>query len=82
MTKEKIAQDSYRRLIYFYENEIKIHFKDFNDVWYNGLILDLNSETKTMVLKENVRGTIPMGLEDVNPDTIVKFVPKEEEVGE
>jgi len=78
MTKDKIAQDAYRKLIYFYKDKIKVHFKDFNDIFYNGLVIDLNDASKIMILIENVKGTIPILLEDVNPDSICKY----KEVGE
>ena len=78
MTKDKIAKESLRKLHYFFENQIKIHFKDFDEIWYNGLIIDLSEEKLTMVLKEDFRGTIPILLENVNPDSIVKFREKEE----
>jgi len=76
MTKEKIANDTYRKLIYFFENEIKVHFKDFDEIFYNGLIIDLNEEKNTMVFNERVKGTIPILLEFINPDSIVKFEEK------
>lgn len=73
MTKEKIAEDSYRKLVYFFENKIKIHFKDFDDIFYNGLIIDLNEDKKTMVLEERMKGMMPILLECVNPDSIRQF---------
>ena len=73
MTKEKIANDSYRKLVYFFENKIKIHFKDFDEIFYNGLIIDLNEEKKTMILDERMKGMMPIILECVNPDSIRKF---------
>lgn len=73
MTKDKIAQDSYRKLLYFFENKIRIHFKDFDEIFYNGLIIDLNGEKKTMVFVEDVKGTMPILLEFVNPDSIREY---------
>lgn len=73
MTKEKIAHDAYRMLKYFYDNKILIHFKDFDDIFFNGEIIQLDEVTLTMILKERVKGTILIKLEDVNPDTIIKF---------
>lgn len=78
MTNDKISNDSYRKLLYFFENQIKIHFKDFNDIFYNGYIIDLNEDKKTMVFNERVKGTMPILLEFVNPDSIRKF----EEMGD
>ena len=73
MTKDKIAKDSYRKLLYFFENKIWVHFKDFDKIFYNGLIIDLNEDKMTMVIQERVRGEFPFLLECVNPDSIAKF---------
>lgn len=73
MTKEKIAHECFRKFSYFFENKIKVHFKDFDDIFYNGLIIDLSEKKLTMILSENVRGTIPILLECINPDSISKF---------
>lgn len=73
MTNDKIAHDSYRNFYYFYKNKIKVHFKDFDERWYNGLILDLDKEKLTLVLRERVKGEMPILLEKVNPDSIRKM---------
>lgn len=73
MTKEKIAEESYRKLVYFFENKIKVHFKDFDEIFYNGLIIDLNEDKKIMVLDERMKGMMPILLEFINPDSIRKF---------
>ena len=80
MTDDKIANDSYRKFIYFFENKIKVHFKDLDEIFYNGLIIDLSKDKSTMVLAENVKGTMPILLECVNPDSIRKFTEKKEGV--
>ena len=72
MTNE-IGQNNFRKLLYYFENKIWIHFKDLDNIWYNGLILDLNEKKLTMVLRERVRGEIPFLLEQINPDSITKF---------
>lgn len=77
MTNE-IGQKNYRQLLYFFENKIKIHFKDFDNIFYNGLILDLSEKKLTMVLQERIRGTIPILLEFIKPESITEF----KEVGE
>jgi len=77
MTKDKIANDSYRKLIYFFENKIEIHFKDFDEIFYNGLIIDLNEDKKTMVFKERIKGMMPILLEFINPDSIRQFEVRE-----
>ena len=79
MTKEKIAIENYRKLLYFFENKLNVHFKDFDDIFYNGLIIDLNEEKKTMVLDENLKGTIPILLEFINPNSISQYKERGEE---
>jgi len=77
MTDDKIAHESYRKILYFFENKIKVHFKDFDEIFYNGLILDLNENKLTMVLKERVKGTMPFLLEKIKPDSIRKMEERE-----
>ena len=72
MTNE-IGQEVYRKLLYFYEKKIYVHFKDVDDIFYNGLILDLNEDKLTLVLAERVRGEIPILLEFINPNSIESF---------
>lgn len=72
MTNE-IGLEVYRKLIYFFNNNLKVHFKDTNEIFYNGLILDLNESKLTLVINERVRGTIPILLEHINPNTIEEF---------
>lgn len=72
MTNET-GQRVYRKLLYFFENNLQVHFKDVENIFYNGLILDLNEEKLTLVLRERVRGSIPILLECVNEDSICKF---------
>ena len=73
MKDEKIAVITYRKLHYFFENKIKVHFKDLDEIFYNGIIIDLNEEKLTMVLAENQMGTMPILLECVNPDSIREY---------
>lgn len=73
MTNDKLAHDSYRKLLWFFENKVEVHFKDLDEIFYNGYIIDLNKKKLTMVLSERVRGTIPILLEFINSDSIEKF---------
>lgn len=75
--KNEIGQINYRKLLYYFENKIPVHFKDLNKIFYNGLILDLNEEKLTLVLKERTRGEIPILLEDIDPNSITKFKERE-----
>ena len=74
----EIGDIIYRKLVYFYENKILIHFKDLEDIFYNGLILNLDREKHMLILNERVKGDIPIALEDIKPDSIRIFT----EVGE
>lgn len=71
--KNETGQKVYRKLLYFFENNLMVHFKDLDTIFYNGLILDLNEEKLTLVLRERVRGEIPILLECINEDSICKF---------
>jgi len=72
MNNEK-GQINFRKLNYFYENNLKVHFKDLDDIFYNGEIIDLDEIKLTLVLRERVRGTIPILLELINTDSISEF---------
>ena len=72
------AKRTYRKLFYFYENKIPVHFKLETGEFRNGEILDLNQETLTLVLKEFVFGEIPLLLENIDSNSIFKFTKKEE----
>ncbi len=71
--KNEIGKKVYRKLLYYFKNNLKVHFKDLDTIFYNGLILDLNEEKLTLVLRERVRGEIPILLECINEDSISKF---------
>ena len=73
MTNEK-GQRVYRKLLYYYKNNLPVHFKlEKNDAFRNGIILDLSEEKLTLVLKEFVMGTIPLLLEEIKENSIQKF---------
>lgn len=72
MTNE-IGENNYRKLLYYYSNRIIVHFKDLDKIFYNGLIVDLNEEKLTMILKERVRGEIPVLLECIDSNSIEAY---------
>ncbi len=78
MTNE-IGDINYRKLVYFYENKILIHFKDMNNIFYNGLILNLDREKHIMLIEERVRGNLPIILEEIKSDSICEFTEFREE---
>lgn len=69
----EIGERNYRKFLYYFENGIVVHFTDLDKIFYNGLILDLNKDHLTMVLRERIKGAIPILLECVNTDSICKF---------
>lgn len=71
--KEEIGQMNYRKLLYFFKNKVKVHFKNLENIFYNGLILDLSELKLTMVLQERVIGSIPILLEEIKTDSIAEF---------
>ena len=78
MTNE-IGDINYRKLAYFYENKILVHFKNTENIFYNGLILNLNREEHILILNERVKGNIPIILEDIKTDSICEFTKTREE---
>ena len=77
--KNELGTQVYRKLIYFFENKIPIHFSLNSGGWKNGIIIDLNEKKLTLILKEFVEGELPFLLEDVKLDSIKPFKEKEED---
>lgn len=73
-----VGYQVYRKLLYFFENNLPVHFKCFDGVWYNGIILDLSETKLTLVLKEFMNGDTPFLLEHINPEKIVGYIKKGE----
>ena len=69
----ELGNKVYRKLLYFFENKIPIHFSLYAGGWKNGLILDLSEEKLTLVLKEFVEGELPFLCEDIILDSIKSF---------
>ena len=74
----ELGKQVYRKLIYFYEKKILVHFSLNSGGWKNGEIIDLDEEKLTLVLKENVEGELPFLLEDIKLDSIKQFREKGE----
>jgi len=73
------ANRIFRKLTYFFENQIPIHFvEEDSGEFRNGIILDLNEKKLTLVLDEFERGAMPFLLEDIREKSIVKFNKREE----
>ena len=68
-----LGERNYRILLYYFENKIKVHFKDLDEVFYNGLILDLNENKLTLVFQERIKGELPFLLENIKENSISKF---------
>lgn len=72
MTNET-GKRNYRKLFYYFDKGLKVHFKDLDNIFYNGVILDLNENKLTLVLRERIKGVIPILLEHINPESIQEF---------
>ncbi len=71
---EEIGKKVYRKLLWFYEKKIPIHFCLLERYgWKNGEIIDLNEKKLTLILKEFKEGKLPFLLEEINIDTIKAF---------
>ena len=70
---DEIGKKVFRKLLYFYENEIPVHFDLISNGWKNGKIKELNEERLTFILEENLEGELHFLCEEVDPDSIVKF---------
>lgn len=72
------GQRVYRKLLYFFNNSIAIHFTlTETGAFFNGIIMDLNEDKLTMVINELKLGQIPFALEDLNEDSIAAYTIKE-----
>lgn len=78
MINEK-GKQAFRKLVYFQENKIPIHFSLISGGWKNGKIVSLSEDKLTLVLNEFVEGELPFLLENIDVNSIVKFREKEEE---
>lgn len=63
----------YRKLLYFYENKIPIHFSLITGGWCNGHIKELNESSYSIVLTEFVRGELVFVCEEIKLESIAKF---------
>ena len=70
------GQQVYRKINYFFENKIPVHFSLHSGGWKNGLILALDGTAFTLVLDEFVEGIMSILLENIKLDSIVKFKEK------
>ena len=72
MTNDEKAIRIFRKLNSFLENKLPVHFKLNTNEFRNGEILDLNLDKLTLILKEDVIGTIPILLEEIKENSIVE----------
>ncbi len=75
---QEIGKQAFRKLVYFSENNIPIHFSLIAGGWKNGKIINLDEDKLTLVLEEFVEGELSFLLEDINVNSIVRFREKEE----
>lgn len=62
MTNDK---EKYDKLNYFFIEKKKVFFRLNSGLWRKGFIIDLNERMKTIVLKEDILGEIPILFEEV-----------------
>ena len=79
---DELGKKVFRKLVYFQENNLPIHFRLISGGWKNGEIISLNEDKLTLVLNEFVEGELLFLLENINIDSIVKFREKEEKNNE
>ncbi|HUS49453.1 MAG TPA: hypothetical protein VMZ91_04775 [Candidatus Paceibacterota bacterium] len=72
----ELGKQVYRKLTYFFEKNMPIHFSLYSGGWKNGLILDLNEKKLTLVLDEFVEGELPFLLENIKIESIKRFIEK------
>lgn len=65
--------NAYRKLLYFYKNQLPVHFSLRKGGWKNGLIRDLNATTLSLVLREFKDGTLIFLCEEIDADSIEPF---------
>lgn len=75
------GKNAYRKLVYFYENKIPVHFCLVAGGWKNGVVIDLSESKLSMVLNERVEGILPFLLEDIDENTIEAYKEKGVEDG-
>ena len=75
----ELGKQVFRKLVYFKENEIPIHFNLISGGWKNGRIVSLNETELTLILNEFVEGELPFLLENIDVNSIVKFREKVED---
>ncbi len=74
----ELGKQVFRKLVYFNENGIPIHFSLISGGWKNGKIINLDEDKLTLILDEFVEGELPFLLENIDVNSIVKFREKGE----
>lgn len=68
----------FRKINSFLQFNVPIHFKLKSGEFRNGEIIDLNESKRTLVLKEDVFGMLPVLLEDIDEQSICERRKKNE----
>lgn len=64
------AKRVFRKLNSFLQVDIPVHFKLLDGKFRNGIILDLDLNKCTLVLKEDMLGNLPILLEEIDIESI------------
>lgn len=69
----------YRKLLYFYERKIPVHFCLVNGPgWKNGIIKELEKEEYTLIIEELYEGELHFLLEEISINSIQPYRKPEE----
>lgn len=69
----------YRKLLYFYERKIPVHFCLINGPgWKNGIITELDKEEYTLIMEELHEGELNFLLEEISMNSIQPYKKPEE----
>ena len=79
MSKENI-EVVFRKLKYFLDKSLPVHFTEEDGTWHNGNLKDLVIEEALVVLIDIMpgRGMKIIPAESIIPDSIVEYIKKEE----
>ena len=63
----------YRKLLYYFENKIPIHFSLIDNGWKNGTIVELKKGDWILILDELKEGRLSFLLEDIEINSISSY---------
>jgi hypothetical protein len=73
ITTEDYSNFVYKKLLFYYEKSIPVHFSMIQGGWVNGLILELDEEYKMVILKEFLNGKMSFLCNEIKLHTISAY---------